>query len=194
MPNKNRRELIISSWRRLGEPRVGEKELRRIQRALVELFGPGGEQSPSAMGRVLADEGAELHHPEISEFDARWRGMQINRRTKRFRSLENLLQKERLSLGHAETLMEKFEELRQRFEAEGDGEALGSLNSLAVDVRRSAELMASDPNADGQLRAEQTEIVEWLKVWIQTPNLFTNWIELRKRSAEFKGKFGGEAT
>jgi hypothetical protein len=194
MPNKNRRELIILTWRRLGKPRVGEQELRSIQRALGELFGPGAEESPSAIARVLADEGAELHHPEIIECDARWREAQINRRTKKFRSLEHLLQKEPLSLGQAETLIEKFEELRQRFEAEGDRDASALLNSLAVNARRAAELIASDFHSDRLRRAEQAEIVEWFKVWIQTPHLFANWIELRKRSAEFKRKFSGEAT
>jgi hypothetical protein len=194
MPNKTRRELIILTWRGLGEPRVGAKELGSIHRALGEVFGPGAEQSPSAIARVLADEGAELHHPEVIECDARWREAQINRRTKRFRNLEKLLQKEWLSLGQAETLIEKFEELRQRFETESDRDALALLNSLAVSARAVAELIASDLHTDRQRRAEQTEIVEWLKIWIQTPNLFASWIELRKRSAEFKRKFGGETT
>jgi hypothetical protein len=61
-----------------------------------------------------------------------------------------------------------------------------------LNARRAAELIASDSHSDRVHRVEQTEIIEWFKIWIQTPNLFANWIELRKRSAEFRRKFGGE--
>jgi hypothetical protein len=34
------------------------------------------------------------------------------------------------------------------------------------------------------------EISEWLTIWLQSPELFENWIKLRRDSAEFRKKFG----
>lgn len=189
MPSKNRRELIISTWRRLGEPRVGEKELRRIQRALVKMFGPGAEQSPSAMARVLADEGADLHHPEIIEFDAIWRESQLELEEKKFREIQDLCSAERLTLTRAEELFDRLEKLRREFERGDDEQALVQLRRLAVETRAASQALAKDRTLAEAVRAEQIELAEWLKVWIQTPALFTDWLDLRRRSTDFRKKF-----
>ena len=56
-------------------------------------------------------------------------------------------------------------------------------------VKLQAELLARDRKLSLEERAEQEEIVEWLKVWIQTPSLFADWLELRRRSTDFQKKF-----
>src|SRR6266404_5640865 len=56
------RELTIRVWDSLGRPAIGESELRQIQASVRGQFGPGAEESPAAIARVLADAGAELRH------------------------------------------------------------------------------------------------------------------------------------
>lgn len=185
----NKRELVISIWRRLGEPRVGEDELRRIQIAMDEAFGPGGLLSPAAIARILADEEAELRHPEVIEFDARWREARIDTETKRFESVDKLLANAPLRLRSGESVIKKSEKLRQLFEVDNDREALEHLRRLVVDARQQAQSSSSDLKLDETLRAEQKEIVQWLTVWLQTPNLFDDWLELRRRSPQFRDRF-----
>lgn len=185
----NKRELVISTWRGLGEPRVGEDELRRIQIAMSEAFGPGGLLSPAAIARILADEEAELRHPEIIEFDAQWREARIDTETKRFESVDKLLANAPLRLRSAESVIKKSEKLRQLFEVANDREALEHLRRLVVDARQQAQSTSRDPKLDETLRTEQKEIVQWLTVWLQTPNLFDDWLELRRRSPEFRERF-----
>ena len=65
MPRSNRNvrtrhELILKVWNRLGSADVGRRELRQIQQAIGERFGEGAVDSPAAIARILADEGAEL--------------------------------------------------------------------------------------------------------------------------------------
>ena len=36
---------------------------------------------------------------------------------------------------------------------------------------------------------EIIEISEWFRVWLETPNLFNQWLELRRSSEAFKEKF-----
>ena len=42
----------------------------------------------------------------------------------------------------------------------------------------------------GSIRRMKIEITEWLSLWLQTPNLFNDWVELRQRSPEFRKTFG----
>ena len=186
-----KRALIIAVWESLDCTMVGKAELGEIQQALLKELGAGAEMSPAAIARVLADEGAELRHPEVIEFDARWREAKIEKESRQLKGLDELLTARPLQLKKTEVLIKKLEKLRRRAETSGDQAALRKARTLAVTGRQQAELLAKDRTLSQEERAEQAEIVEWLKVWIQTPVLFADWLELRRRSPEFHKKFSG---
>lgn len=188
----NKRELVISTWRRLGEPQVGELALREIQTAMSEAFGHEGVLSPAATARILADEGAELSHPEIIELDVSWRQSQIEREDRKLRSLSGWSPEDQLPLKQAESLIKKLEKLRARFEQNGDDETLRQIRTLAISARQAAMLKVENRALVEAERAEQSEIVEWFGIWLQTPNLFTQWLELRKSSPDFRKRFAQE--
>ncbi len=178
--------LIVEVWNGLGCPEIGERELLEIQGKIREHFGPGGEQSPAAIARVLADEGAELRHPEVIECDAQWREAKIESANSRYKDLDQLLTGGPLKLTTVESLIERLEELRQ---SSAGTNAAQQVKEVAVSQRQSAERLAVEGKLDQAERAEQAEIAEWLKIWIQTPGLFPDWRDLRRRSAEFQKKF-----
>src|ERR1700745_192452 len=70
------RELILQTWIDSGKGAVTTKVLRRIQRALAQSDS-GSAVSPASIARILADVGAELRHPDVIEFDARWREKRV---------------------------------------------------------------------------------------------------------------------
>ena len=185
----NKRELIVEVWNRLGCPAVGEAELREIQQSIRKQSVPETKESPAAIARVLADEGAELRHPEVIEFDARWREAQIKADIGKFNGLEDFLTGEPLRLNEAEALIKGLEKLRKTSERSGDQIALKQARDMVINARQVAESLVKDRTHDPMERAEQAELAEWLKVWIQTPNLFADWIELRRRSPDFRKKF-----
>jgi hypothetical protein len=184
----SRRELIVEVWNRLGRPAIGEAELREIQQSIRKPLIRSNE-SPAAIARMLADEGADLRHPEVIEFDARWREAQIQAEVSKFNGLEDFLTGKPLRLNKAEALFERLERLRQTLERSGDQMALEQTRDMVINARQAAELLVKDRTLDPIERAEQVEIVEWLKVWIQTPNLFEDWLDLRRRSPDFRKKF-----
>src|SRR5882762_5169825 len=102
-----KRELIVELWDRLGRVAIGERELSDIQRSVRNQFGRGYEESPAAIARVLADEGAELRHPEVIEFDARWREAKIEKDSGQLKGLDELLAGKPLRLRKAESLIKK---------------------------------------------------------------------------------------
>ena len=188
----HRRQKVVDLWRSLGEPKVGADELRQIQRSLdSEVVAARGIISPAAIARILADEGAEMRHPEIIEFDARWREGRIRNEAQRFKDLEQFSGTP-LSRGQAEALIDELERLRQQFAGEADREALAELTTFAANARRAAQLSAKSRTFDSVRQAEQAEIAEWIKIWIQTPNLFADWLALRKSSPEFRAQFGSD--
>jgi hypothetical protein len=184
-----KRELIVALWNRLGRSSIGESELREIQQSIGRQFGPGGSESPAAIARVLADEGAELRHPEVIEFDARWRAAEIENDAARFEGLEDLLSGKPLRFEKAEALLKRLERLRKDSERAGDQATLNQVRTMVVEARQVAESLARDRTLNARERAEQAELTEWLKVWIQTPNLFEDWLDLRRRSPDFRRKF-----
>lgn len=188
---RTKRELIIEVWTRLGRTSIGASELGRIQQSTRGQFGEGADESPAAIARVLADEGAELRHPEVIEFDARWREAKIEKEAGKFNDLDDFLAGKPLRLEQAESLIRRLETLRKTSETSGDQITLKQVRNLVINARQVAASLAKDRTLDAIARAEQAELAEWLKVWIHTPNLFGDWLELRRRAPEFRRKFPG---
>lgn len=175
--------LIVSAWRRLGATSVGERELLAIQEALAD------EMSPASIAREVAAAGAPLRHPEVIECDARWREEQIARQTRPFAGLALLQKRESLRLRDAETAIARLEALRIGSTARNDSAILDEIKELAIEARQQALNRANDASLSSSRREEQAEIAEWLRVWLETPHLFAQWLDLRKASETFSKKF-----
>jgi len=189
---RSKQEFIVAEWHRLGEKAIGRKELRAIQRGLHKKFGDEGIESPAKIARVLADEGAELRHPEVIEFDAKWREEKIEKETAKFRGLERFLDAKPVRIHEAESLIKKLEQARQMSERDEDQLNVRRLRDIAINARQAAELRANDSTLNQTQRDEQAEVAQWLAVWLQTPTLFDDWLDLRRRSPDFRKKFSME--
>ena len=189
---QTKREVIVETWEHRGHPAAGEQELREIQRVLAGQFGEGAVDSPAAIARVLADEGAELRHPEVIEFDARWREANIQKQTAN--DVTNLVPSadKPLTLLRAARLIARLEKARKRFERKADKVNLRRVRDLAITEKQHAQSLVRSPRLNEQARSEQAEIVEWLGVWLQTPELFRDWLDLRRGSPEFRKKFSDQ--
>src|SRR5689334_2291855 len=137
MGKLSKHEFIVTAWKGLGAGPVGRKELRAIQAGLAKEFGVS--QSPASIARVLSDEGAELKHPEIIEFDAKWRGAQIEKEEARFKTLNAALSGPSLPIEQGEALIREMELLRSRFSEDDDREGLQRLKAIAIEVRQRAQ-------------------------------------------------------
>ena len=181
------REVIVSTWLALGGASVGADELIAIQKALAEVIDEDHLPSPASIARELAPEGAELRHPEVIECDAAWRRAGWEREARRFKRLDDLVSEGPLTMKRAEELLAELDRLRQEFASTNDDEGLARLKEFAVSVQQRSQVRSK--SGVEAARAEESEIVAWLKVWMQTPAIFSDWLELRKRSAEFRKRF-----
>lgn len=179
----SKRELIIETWEQLDCESVGAQELEQIQAAVSDRLGPGAVDSPASIARTLADEGAVLRHPEVLGCDALWRE----------RDLAQSLLPDSLNfdgLKEAAAAIGEIEQLRQDAEAESRAMDLRRLREAVQGIRGERLLLARSNVIKQQARREAAEVAEWLRVWLSTPGLFADWLDLRQRSAEFRARFG----
>jgi hypothetical protein len=191
-------DLIIEVWEALDCESVGAPELEQIQQALREKFGAGALQSPAAIARTVADEGAVLRHPEVFNCDLKWRRQEM----------EKVSFQDGLNLGELSSAFEsvvRIEERRLQLQTErGTGEkgkgkstdnkAAGSreLRHIVTAAREELLLRARSKILAESQRQQAMEISEWLRVWLQAPELFSDWLDLRRRSPEFRKRFKTE--
>ena len=181
MSTKNRKpetkqQAIIELWEQTGKLSAGAAELDSIQAGLLGHFGADASESPASIARILADHDARLGHPEVLEADVRWR------------ERRQLFTAEELNFGTLEAataLVEKIEELWQG--SQGQTSAMERLRFSVRQIKAELELLAAKPKAgDGELARE---LVQWLTVWLQNPQIFPEWLALRRSTAEFKERF-----
>src|SRR5688572_14042882 len=170
----NKQDLIIEVWEALDCESVGCPELEKIQEALHQRFGPGGDESPAAIARVVADEGAVLRHPEVLECDSKWR----------LQYLQGQDFERELDFSDFDKAVASFSAI-ERAQASGDGR----LRKVVTDARQNQILVSRSKIVDPADRERAKEISHWLLIWLQSPQLFSDWLDLRLRSEEFRNKF-----
>jgi len=176
-------DLIIEVWEALDCESVGASELGQIQQVLSERFGEGSVPSPASIARSVADEGAVLRHPEVFDFDAEWRE----------RKLSELQLPPGINFGNLPEAFDSFVKLdqeRQKLEGENDELGLKRLREAVAEVFGDSQLRAESKILDPADREAAKEIANALRVWLQAPELFLDWFDLRRRSPEFVKKFG----
>ena len=179
---RTKRDFIIEVWEDLDCESVGARELEQIQEALLERFGEGAQDSPASIARTVADEGAVLRHPEVFDYDAKWRE----------RLISGVVPVESLSfsnLPEASESIRKLESWRREFAGDGKQGELRRLQEFALKTKQDLQLVARSRVVDTKRRLDAGEIVQWLTIWMLDPAIFEDWLSLRKRSAEFVEKF-----
>jgi hypothetical protein len=148
---------------------VGAPELESIQETIAERFGTS--VGPASIARALADHGVRLGHPEILQADLLWR------------ERNQLFTPEDLTFGTidaANALIEKIESLGQQSENE-------HLRHEVRQFKTELDLLAANDKAPNRELAQ--EIAQWLTIWLQTPQIFSEWLSLRRSTADFQARF-----
>ncbi len=180
--SRTKRDLMIEVWERLDCETVGAEELKAVLEAVVGAFGEGAAESPSRVARLLADEGAELRHAEVLEADARWRT------TDPYEAMfRNVLKFS--TFDEAAASLKRLDNLRLQFKRKGDKEGLRRVNETVLRGKQRAEMIARNRGVNPRKRAEKTEIADWFTVWLRQPEIFEDWLHLRRRSKEFRARF-----
>ncbi|HEY0428535.1 MAG TPA: hypothetical protein VGC76_12210 [Pyrinomonadaceae bacterium] len=180
--SRTKTDLIIEVWEALDCESVGAEEISAIEEAVRGQFGDGAVESPMILARLLADEGAELRHSEILALDAERRSESpydaMFRNVLRFSDFKQ-----------AAASIKNLENLRRKFTRENDKEGLRLVRETAQRGKSRAQMISKNEKVEQKKRDEKAEIAEWFTIWLQNPEIFESWVELRQNSKDFKEKF-----
>src|SRR5687768_7249123 len=160
-------QIIVDVWERMEREVVGAPELELIQQALAVRFGTF--VSRASIARTLADHGARLGHPDVLAADLEWR-----QRT-------SLFTPEDLTFGNldaATALIEKLEGLRENFSE--DKPMLEHLRQSVQQIKNELDVLAASDRVGQNVLAR--EVGQWLTIWLQNPQIFPEWLALRRNT------------
>ncbi len=166
-----KKSLIRSYLEREHPAIVGPAEAAAIRRELAAALGPRGRLSDRYLLDVLEECGARV--------DKALGGLDPE--------LLALLDLD--TLAAAEQALAALEERRGRALEAGDAAAADECRRAGRRARERAELVVRNPRVRPAVRAQKEEIARWFAVWLQTPEAFPDWLELRKKSPEFRQRF-----
>jgi hypothetical protein len=127
-------------------------------------------QSPAAIARTQADDGAQLTHPDVLDADVRWRS-------------ERLFTSEELNFDTPAAAIDWISHLSRRADHE-------RLRPAVLNLKRELEAVVASERTSQTDRQLAMEVGQWVTVWLQNPAIFDDWFELRRKTHEFILLFG----
>lgn len=174
--SRTKKAMILEIARGLAKPRYTPAEIEQIRRKLIANLGAQGKTSADYIVSVL--EGAGLRVVMSTKSDT-----------------EGLYEEEFSDLLHfstfdeAEMCLVRLDELLRKFLAEEERAAAERVREVARLGRRRAEMIARNHKVEATKRAEKEEIAQWFEIWLNTPDAFFDWLEVRKQSPDFQSRF-----
>lgn len=171
-----KKELILETARRIGVQKWTPAEIDQLRRRLIAEHGDVGKTGSDYIADVLESAGLKLELTLQEEAEDQYE-----------EEFEDLLHFK--TLEDAEVSVMRLDELMRKFRAQGENAAVERVLNVARLGKRRAEMISRNQKVEAAKRAEKEEIANWFRIWLETPDAFFDWLDVRKQSAEFRGKF-----
>lgn len=176
-----KKKLILEIAGELEVPRFTPAEVEQIRRQLVARLGASGKTSAEYIAGVLETAGMRIVWSTKADTEGQYE--------EEFQDLLHFA-----TLEDAEMCIIRLDELHRKFQEEKERAAAERVLEVARMGRRRAEMIARNRKVEPEKRAEKEEIVQWFKLWLETPDLFFDWLEARKASPDFQRRFAKSAS
>lgn len=174
---KTKRELILEAAEDLGIPKWSTAEIDQLRRKLIADHGEAAKTGNDYIADVLKSAGLKVQLTEREEAEEQFE-----------EEFEDILHFK--TLQDAEVSLTRLDELLRRFRAHGEKAAMDRVLEIARLGKRRAEMISHNRKVEEPKRREKREIAEWFRIWLETPDAFFDWLDVRKSSAEFRASFG----
>jgi hypothetical protein len=174
--SRTKKALILEAARVLAKPRYTPAEIEQIRRQLIAQLGAQGKTAPDYIVSVLEEAGMRVVWSTRSDTEGRYE--------EEFTDLLHFS-----TLEEAEMCLVRLDELLRKFLLDNEQAAVERVREVARLGRRRAEMISRNHKVDANKRAEKEEIAHWFAIWLETPDAFFDWLEVRKQSADFASKF-----
>lgn len=177
----SKKEIILAIAAELRVARYTPAEIEQVRRQLAARLGADGKTSADYVAAVLEDAGMRVVRSSRSDTEGRYE--------EEFRDLLHFA-----TLEEAEMCLVRLDEMLRKFRAETDAAAAERVLEIGRLGRRRAEMIARNPKVDKKKRDDKNEILQWFQIWLDTPETFFDWLEIRKLSPEYVARFGSPAS
>ena len=171
-----KKQMILEIAHEMSVPRFTPAEVEQIRRQLVARLGASGKTSPDYIAGVLETAGMRIVLSTKADTDGQYE--------EEFQDLLHFA-----TLEDAEMCIVRLDELHRKFKEEEEPTAVERVLEVARLGRRRAEMIARNHKVEPEKRAEKDEIMQWFKVWLETPDAFFDWLEVRKASPDYQRRF-----
>ena len=173
---KTKKDLILQTAREIGSQRFTPAEIDQLRRRLIAEHGEEGKTGSDYVAEVLKDAGFKVVLTLQEEAEEQYE-----------EEFEDLLHFK--TLEDAEVSIMRLDELMRKFQAHDERAAVERVLNVARLGKRRAEMIARNAKVEPGKRAEKQEIANWFRIWLETPDAFFDWLDVRKQSSDFQSRF-----
>ena len=174
--SNTKKSLILQAARQIGVQKWTPAEIDQLRRRLIAEHGEAGKTGSEYIANVLEDAGLKLELTLQEEAEDQYE-----------EEFEDLLHFK--TLEDAEVSVMRLDELMRKFRSQGEHAAVERVLNVARLGKRRAEMISRNQKVEAPKRAEKEEIANWFRIWLENPDAFFDWLDLRKQSPEFQSKF-----
>ncbi|HKV26624.1 MAG TPA: hypothetical protein VJN93_18660 [Candidatus Acidoferrum sp.] len=173
---KSKKEFILQAAREIGASRWTLAEIDQLRRRLTADHGEAAKTSSEYIAEVLKAAGWKVLLSLQEEAEEQYE-----------EEFEDLLHFK--TLEDAEVSIMRLDELMRKFREHGENAAVERVLDVARLGKRRAEMISHNHKVEPQKRAEKEEIASWFRIWLETPDAFFDWLDVRKQSPDFRNRF-----
>ncbi|MGB2671506.1 MAG: hypothetical protein WA621_11825 [Candidatus Acidiferrum sp.] len=175
-PQKSKKDFILEAAREIGASKWTLAEIDQLRRRLQADHGEAGKTSSDYIADVLKSGGwkvlLELQEEAEEQYEEEFEDLL------HFKTLED-----------AEVSIMRLDELMRKFQAHGEHTAVERVLGIARLGKRRAEMISRNHKVEPHKREEKVEIANWFRIWLETPDAFFDWLDVRKQSPDFRNRF-----
>ena len=181
-PGISKKQLLLAYFQAQAKKPLEARDLHAAQNELQRQLGPGNRTSLGYIATVLREAGYEVRYedrysePVLPEPYAS--------------RLRDVL--EFHDLPSAEQSLLRLDAIFREYQEAADRAGVKWVRAVVTKGKLRARSLARNPRVQERKRQEKREIAAWFQVWLETPDLFADWLALRKSAEEFRQLFGGE--
>lgn len=173
---KTKKTLILDTAREIKVEKWTPAEIDQLRRRLIAEHGEAGKAGPDYIAEVLKDAGHRVLLTLQEEAEEQYE-----------EEFEDLLHFK--TLEDAEVSIMRLDELMRKFREQSEHAAVERVLNVARLGKRRAEMISRNHKVEPHKREEKVEIANWFRIWLETPDAFFDWLDVRKQSPEFQAKF-----
>jgi hypothetical protein len=173
---ETKKAMILRAAAAIGAEKWTPAEIDQLRRKLLADHGAEGKTGSDYIADVLQSAGWKVVLSQQEEAEDQFE-----------EEFEDLLHFK--TLGDAEVSLMRLDELLRRFKLHGEKAAAERVLEVARLGKRRAEMISRNHKVEAHKRAEKGEIANWFRVWLENPDAFFDWLEVRKQAPDFREKF-----